>query len=109
MDTLEQYRQAIREVLNEYASLPRGELSSETIFDEKADRYLLMALGWEGVERVHYCVAHIEIIDGKVWIQRDGTEVGLAYELERKGIPKRHIVLGFHEPDVRRFTDYAAA
>ncbi len=109
MGKVEKHRQAIREVLNEYANLPRSGLQSETIFDEKVSRYLLMALGWEGIERVHYCVAHIEIIDGKIWIQRDSTEEGLAYELERKGIPKHHIVLGFHEPEVRKFTDYAVA
>lgn len=51
----------------------------------------------------------IDILDGKVWIQRDGTEYGIARELEKAGIPKHHIVLGFHTPDVRPFTEYAVA
>jgi hypothetical protein len=102
-------RQAIRSVLDEYAALPRRDLTSHIIWDEKNDRYLLMAFGWRGVRQYHYCVAHLEIVDGKIWIHRDGTEEGLAVELERYGIPKSKIVLGFHEPEARPYTEYAAA
>ena len=109
MDKLERQRQAIKKVIQEYADLPRGILHSETIFDDVKNRYLLMVEGWEGVERIHYCVAHLEIIDGKIWIQRDGTEEGIAIELERKGITKKEIVLAFHEPEIRKFTEYAFA
>jgi hypothetical protein len=55
------------------------------------------------------CVVHIEIIDGKVWIQEDGIEHGIATDLERAGIPKSDIVLGFQPPEVRPYTEYAAA
>jgi hypothetical protein len=44
-----------------------------------------------------------------VWIQRDDTEDGIAYELEDAGIPKTSIVLGFKQPEVRQYTDYAVA
>ena len=46
------------------------------------------------------------VINGKLWIQQDNTE-GIALELERYGIPKKHIVLGFHPPDIRPYTGYA--
>ncbi|MCE2401184.1 XisI protein [Candidatus Poribacteria bacterium] len=39
-------------------------------------------------------------------IQQDNTE-GIAPELERFGIPKEHIVLGFRSPDIRQYTGYA--
>ncbi len=68
-----------------------------------------MSLGWENVRRIHGCIVHIDIIDGMVWIQRNGTEDGIAIELEQAGIPKKNIVLGFHEPDVRQHTGYAVA
>ncbi len=48
-------------------------------------------------------------MDGKVWIQRDGTQEGIALELEEAGIPKEAIVLGFKRPELRPYTDYAAA
>jgi len=44
-----------------------------------------------------------------IWIQRNGTDDGIAIELEQAGIPKENIVLGFHEPDVRQHTGYAVA
>jgi XisI protein len=109
MDTLEKQRRAIKKVIQEYADLPRGILRSETIFDDVNSRYLLMVEGWDGIERIHYCVAHLEIIDGKIWIQRDGTEEGIATELEKQGITKKEIVLAFHEPEIRKFTEYAVA
>jgi hypothetical protein len=52
---------------------------------------------------------HLDIIDGKIWIQRDGTEDGIAYELEDAGVPKCDIVLAFHSEDVRPHTGYAVA
>ena len=44
-----------------------------------------------------------------LWIQQDDTEYGIAYELEKAGIPKDRMVLGFHTPDVRPYTAYAVA
>lgn len=109
MDNVKKYREIIKKVLPELAALPRRNMQSETIFDDATNRYLLMVQGWQGVKRVHYCAAHLEIINGKIWIQRDGTEEGLAKELERNGVSKQEIVLGFHEPEARPFTEYAPA
>lgn len=109
MDNLEKYRKIVQKTLTKYAKLPRGKFQSETVFDEKNDRYLLMVQGWDNVKRIHNCIAHLEIIDGKIWIQSDGTEDGIARELENNGVPKNHIVLAFHEPEVRKYTEYAIA
>jgi hypothetical protein len=111
MDTLDTYRQIIQNVLTEYTRIPYayGQMQCKAIFDREADSYLLVTVGWYGVKRIHGCLVHIDIIDGKVWIQRDDTEYGIARELEKAGIPKEHIVLGFHTPDVRKYTEYAVA
>lgn len=109
MDTLDTYRQIIQDVLAEYTRIPYayGQIESKTIFDRENDSYLLLTLGWNGIKRVHGVLVHVDIIDGKVWIQRDGTEYGIARELEKEGIPKDHIVLGFQTPSVRKYTEYA--
>jgi hypothetical protein len=70
---------------------------------------LLINIGWNKDRRIHGCLVHIDIINDKVWIQRDGTEEGIAVELEQKGIPKERIVLGFRPPEIRKYTDYAVA
>jgi hypothetical protein len=51
----------------------------------------------------------LDIIDGKVWIQHDGTNRPVADELLAAGIPRDDIVLGFQPPDLRKFTDFAKA
>ncbi len=110
MDTLKDYQQIIERVLTDYAQIPYayGEIETKTVFDRVKDRYLLMDVGWDK-RRVHGCLVHLDIIDGKVWIQRDGTEDGIAIELEAAGIPKSQIVLAFRPPEIRQYTGYAVA
>lgn len=93
----------------EYAQLKpsHGDIDTEAIFDPECNHYELMHVGWDGPRRVHGSVLHVDIINGKVWIQHDGTESGIADELEEAGIPKDKIVLGFRSPDVRKYTGYA--
>ncbi|MDJ1171141.1 XisI protein [Roseofilum sp. BLCC_M154] len=78
----------------------------QLIFDVQRDRYLLVYLGWEHEKWAYGCVVHIEIKDGKVWIQRDLTEVGIGNELAELGIPKTDIILGFRSPYLRQFTGF---
>lgn len=112
MDTLTDYRRIIREVLTEYARAPyaHGEIQIETVFDVERDHYLLVLVGWDGERgRIHGSLVHVDLIDGKFWIQRDGTEYGIARELEDAGVPRGQIVLGFREPRIRPHTGYAVA
>ncbi len=53
----------------------------ELIFDCERNRYLVVHVGWENNERTYATVIHIDIKDGKIWIQRDLTEAGVASEL----------------------------
>lgn len=110
MGKLDKYRDYIEKILSEYAAIPfaYGNLESKTIFDRENDRYLLMTVGWKNGNRVHSCLVHIDIINDKIYIQRDGTEEGIAMDLEREGVSKSDIVLAFHEPELRKYTEYAA-
>jgi hypothetical protein len=49
----------------------------------------------------------MDIIDGKIWIQHDGTEVGVANELTDLGVPKLDIVLAYQPESARRLTEFA--
>ncbi|WP_071880614.1 XisI protein [Pleurocapsa sp. PCC 7327] len=77
------------------------------IVDRNNSHYRLITMGWEGKRRVHSCLVHLEIIDDKIWIQRDGTEDGIANDLVAAGIPKNQIILAFHPPEIRQHTEYA--
>ncbi len=82
-------------------------IECKTVFDRENDSYLLITVGWDDAKRIHGCLVHLDIIDGKIWVQRDDTEDGVTYELEAAGVPKDKIVLGFHPRDVRQHTGYA--
>jgi XisI protein len=111
MDTLDTYRQGIEKVLRTYAqiSYAHGEIQTEVVLDRQADHYLVLAVGWDGARRIHGSIIHLDIINGKVWIQRDSTEHGIAEELVEAGIPRDQIVLGFRPADLRQYTAYAVA
>jgi hypothetical protein len=111
MATLDTYRDIIERVLADYASVPyaHGDIQTETVFDRANDHYLLVNVGWERDRRIHGSLVHIDIINSKVWIQRDGTEHGIAHDLVDAGIPKSEIVLGFRPPEVRPYTEFAVA
>ena len=109
MDKLVRYRELIRKELEGYAAWtkPTNELRCEVVFDPALDHFELIEVGWENNRRIHTVLFHIDIIDGKVWIQHDATDRPIARELIRVGIPKEDIVLGFHPADVRQHTGYA--
>jgi hypothetical protein len=110
MDSLKNYRQLVKNILNKLTLIPyaHGDIHFETIFDSETDKYLLIALGRKNKKRIHGCIAHIDIIDGKLWIQRDGTQSGLANEFIGAGVSKDDIVLGYRTPEVRKYTGLAA-
>ncbi|MFG6104887.1 element excision factor XisI family protein [Leptothoe sp. EHU-05/26/07-4] len=68
---------------------------------------MIVILGGKGYRYEHSCTVNIDIIDDKIWIQRDGTEDDFAIDLENAGIPKEHIFLSFKPPELRPTTDYA--
>ena len=105
------YQKIIQRILSEYAALKPsyGEIEVETIFDETQDHYEVVYSGWDGWQRVHGAFLHVDIRDGKVWIQHDGTEDGIAEELVHSGIPREHIVLAWQHPDKRKYTPFAVA
>ncbi len=111
MDSLSTYREAIERVLTVYTEIPYayGDLRCEALFDRDRGRYALITVGWNQGKRVHFPLVHIDLIDGKAWIQKDNTEHGVATELVQAGIPKSDIVLAFRPPDVRQHTEYAVA
>jgi hypothetical protein len=109
MDRVDVYRKLVKELIIQYAQYKPayGDIEMQPIFDLENDHYQLMAVGWNDLERIHGCVFHIDIKDGRVWIQRDNTDVGIANELVDMGVPKEDIVLAYHAPYKRKYTGFA--
>ncbi len=109
MEKIAQYRSYIQQLLTEYAqgSPSDDDMETELIFDTERDHYQVVYTGWQNRQSVYGCVLHLDIKNDKIWIQHDGTEIGIANELVELGVPKEDIVLGFHEPLVRKYTGFA--
>jgi hypothetical protein len=110
MDKVEQYQTYVQELLKEYVHFSDSDedkVEAELIFDTVRHHYQVVNVGWHNEHRIYGCVLHIDIQDGKIWIQHNGTEIGIASELVTKGVPKQDIVLGFHSPYKRQFTEFA--
>lgn len=96
MDKIERYRQIIQQVLNYHSQFKPlvGETEQFVSFDRDRDRYHLFTVGWNQHQRIYGCLIHIDIRDGKLWIQYDGTEDG---------------VLAFQSAYMRHYTDFAVS
>jgi hypothetical protein len=111
MDKVKRYQTYILQILGEYAKIKYSNLDGENrlISDKENHRYQIVTIGWEDGIFVHDCPMHMDIIGGKIWIQRNMTEIDLGKELVERGVPKSDIVLGFFSPVMREYTDYAIA
>ncbi|NER33380.1 MAG: XisI protein [Oscillatoria sp. SIO1A7] len=110
MDKLERYRESIKTILKEYADrMKNSEFDVQLICDNENDHYLLLDVGWQKSRRVHSCALHFDIIDGKIWLQENNTELEIDRDLEEMGISKKEIVVGFHHPSMREYSDYAVS
>ena len=108
MDPLDRYREIVRRLIEEYASYKPayGDIRTEAVVDRDHDHYEVIQVGWNAGRRVHGSIIHIDIRDGKVWIEHNGTDARLGEELVAAGIPRSDIVLGFHPAELRPLTDY---
>lgn len=112
MDSLKaQYRDIIEKVLKDYADFLGNDedVQVELVFDIERNRYLLVEAGWLDGYRIYGTLLHIDILDNKLWIQHDGTEEGIAFELVAAGIPKEQVVLGFRTLEQRKHTEFAVS
>ena len=111
MDKLTEYRNNIQKFLQEQTQGQAigGKIETEVIFDLNRDRYLLIDLGWQEHQRIYNCVIHLEIRDGKIWIQRNQTDKPIADVLITMGVAKEDIILGLQPPYIREYTNFGVA
>lgn len=111
MDRLTQYRDAVRTLLTQYSQgkPANGDIEVQLLFDTERDHYQLVDLGWDGQRRIYSCVIHLDIRDGKVWIQRNQTDERIAEQLIALGVARADIILGLQPPSLRQYTEYGVA
>lgn len=112
MDKLTQYRALIQKLLTDYRQLGQSEPEEDTdrlAFDPERDQYLWFQSGWRGKERVRHITMYLRIVNGKIWVEEDMTNLCVVDDLLAAGVPKQDIVLGFQHPSKRPLTEFATA
>jgi hypothetical protein len=113
MDSLTRYRDQLIAIFREYEQLynlsPTPGVETYCIFDTTQDHYLLVEYGWQEKKHIRRVPLYVRIRDGKIQIEEDWTEQGIATDLLRAGIPKEDIVLAFHHPSMRPYSDLTLA
>ncbi len=108
MGKLANYRDLLKQFFREEAGRYRGEgVEQEAVIDDALDHYELMVHGFQEERRVHCCLLHADIRNGKIWIQHDDTDRWIVDWLVEAGVPKSDIVLGYIPPIKRKSTEFA--
>jgi hypothetical protein len=112
MDKELRYKKIVKEILSRYVEIDREQptegIDYFLVADEDQGHFIWTSLGWSKGKRTRYVHAHLRVKDGKVWIETDLTEQGIATDLLVAGVPKDDIVLAFHEPSMRQFSEFSS-
>jgi hypothetical protein len=102
------YAKLIQDILSQHSvnDLNNG-TEIQLLFDLDRHHYQVLNIGWQDQKRIYGIIIHVDLKEDKIWIQRDGTEIGIANQLVEAGVPKEHIVLGFQALYKRKFTEFA--
>lgn len=109
MDRVEFYKSLVRQTICDYAAqIPELEgVDQKIIFHEELSYYALLHNGWLRGHRVYGNILHLEVKDGKIYIQHDGTEDGITDFFLDNGVPTHDIVIQRHPPEYRHLTEFA--
>ncbi len=112
MEKVKKYQQIIIQVLEEWLDVQSknsDSIKNYLIADTERNHYQLLRMGWEGDSYVFNPMIHLDIINEKVWLQANYTDVSVAEDLVLAGIDRQDIVLGLQPPFVRPHTAYGVA
>ena len=79
MEKVDKYRDCIKQFLTKYAAYKPsyGEVDVQVVFDTEHNHYQVVRVCWDNKQRVYGCPIHLDIKDGKIWIQQNATEIDL--------------------------------
>jgi hypothetical protein len=107
------YRDLIKREMLKYCELSnrarKDNIEAMCAFDDDGGQYLLVRVGWDGKRRFRQIVLHLRLHKEKIWIETDETYDGITAALLKAGVPNSDIVLAFHPPHLRQYTDFAVA
>ena len=98
----------LRRIVEDYAIPTINGDTPYVIADEQQHHYLLVFIGWEGVQQEYHVVLHLQLRGDTVWVHRDRTSEDVTQDLIATGIPTNQIVLGYRPTETRSLAGFAA-
>ncbi len=111
-NTVKTYQKMIKQVLNEYIDYMANDTSQTEdvmLFDDENKAYSLFNVGWQNGRRIQIMIVLMRIVGDKIYVEEDNTDYDFVERLLSAGIPSRDIVLAWHPPEMRQYTEYAIA
>ena len=96
---LDHHRQLLQQIIRQHAAMKLGDrqLESLAICDPTNDNFLLMDVGYDQAGRADDVIIHLRLrADGKVLIEYDGIEYGIARDLLDAGIAPDDILFNMY-------------
>lgn len=112
MEKIERFQQIIIQVLQEWLEVKSShdkDVKNYLLVDKENHHFQLLRMGWADESYVFNPLIHFDIIDEKIWLQANNTDVDVAEDLVLAGIDRQDIVLGLQPPFVRPHTAYGVA
>ena len=113
MDQITHYKTIVKQLLDKFVSIYGTSMTSDVdylrVYDDENAQYMILRHGWDGKRRVQGIPLFARLIDNKVWVEEDWTDFEFVDRLLDAGIKKQDIVLAFHHPTMRKFTEFAVA
>ncbi len=110
MDKITHYKQLAHKVLMEVVDFTKAFDNPEMMIvtDFEHGHFMLVSDRWAKNSHYYGPLIHVEVKnDGKVWLRHDGTNLEVGNDLLAAGIAKEDMVIGFHSPSMRKYTDFA--
>ncbi len=111
MDRIDRYRALIRQALCAVAAeIPKiQDIRTEMVCNDEQGHYELLQVGWLNNSRIHGILVHCDILNDKIYIEHNGTDMDIAEIFLAGGVPHSDIVLAFKHPTIRKYTEFALA
>lgn len=102
MDKLKKYRQILKAVTEEHAQMPSpmNAVLSTAVSDFAGNNYFL--IDFDSHDKKHYIVFHLRLTNGKIFVEQDGVEYGIAQDLIDAGVAPEDIVSFFQTSSQER-------
>ena len=95
----------VLEIAKQYETADDG-FTTSALIDSVRHHYQSIVHGFREHKRFYTVQFHFEIIEEKVWIQRDITDTVVSEELVKRGIPSTDIVLAYKPESSRYWSGY---